>query len=166
MLSSHELFGFMSPKLATDILDYTFQNDRDLYRLTVKAVAEAKKLRPVFLERKPRVDRDKDILSLLTSPRLEVAAGGLLRGWLLKKNQQMLIDFLNGVGIAHENGVVEDLPQKVDEKKIKASVDALLAKYPREEVAVYLNAFLAMNEVDWGALKQMLENDPRLQFGV
>jgi hypothetical protein len=165
MLSSHELFGFMSPRLATDILDFAFINDRDLYRLTVNAVAEAKRLRPVFYERKPRAERHKDMISTLTSPRLEMAAAGLLRGWLLKKHQQMLIDFLNTLGIPHENGVVEDLPPSADEEKIKAAVAKLLEKYPKEEVAVYLNAFVSMNEVNWPTLQQMLKSDPRLQFG-
>ena len=41
----------------------------------------------------------------------------------------------------------------------------LLAKYPPEVVAVYLNAFNDMNEVEWPNLKTMLESDPRLQLG-
>jgi hypothetical protein len=42
----------------------------------------------------------------------------------------------------------------------------LLAKYPQEEVAVYLNAFYAMNEVFWQNLKVLLTDDARLQFGA
>jgi len=44
-------------------------------------------------------------------------------------------------------------------------VEALLASYPAEEVAVYLNAFYTMNEVQWPNLEAMLKTEPRLQFG-
>ena len=165
MLTSHELFGFMSPTLATEILDFTFENDRDLYRATVAAVADARKLRPVFYERKPRPERNKDILAMLGKPRLDLIAGNLIRSWLLKKHQGMLIDFLNALGIAHKDGVVEDLPATIEEAKLKNAIEKLLSKYPREDVSVYLNAFYAMNDVSWINLKALLENEPRLQFG-
>ena len=165
MLTSHELFGFMSPALAQDILDFTFENDRDLYRATLNAVAEAKKMRPVFYERKPRVERNKDIIAMISKPRLDLAAGTLIRGWLLKKHKQMLIDFLDALSVTHKDGVVDDLPANIDDAKLKQAIETLLSKHPREEVAVYLNAFYAMNDVTWLNLKSMLENDSRLQFG-
>ena len=61
--------------------------------------------------------------------------------------------------------VVEDLPGAIDDAKLKGAVDALLAKYPPEAVAVYLNAFNDMNEANWANLKTLLESDSRLQLG-
>jgi hypothetical protein len=43
----------MSPALALEILTYVYETDKPLYRATLGAVAEARKLRPVFLERQP-----------------------------------------------------------------------------------------------------------------
>ena len=39
MLTSHELFGFMSPALANEILTYTHDTDKPLYQATLGAVA-------------------------------------------------------------------------------------------------------------------------------
>lgn len=155
----------MSPTLAAQIVDFAFDNDKDMYRATLNAVADAKKVRAVFLERRPRGERNKDIVSMLTKPRLDLAAGGLLRSWLLVKHKQMLVDFLDALSIKHSEGVVDALPATVEDAKLKASIEQLLAKYPGEEVAVYLNAFQAMNDVSWSNLKQMLEDDTRLQLG-
>ena len=165
MLTSHELLGFMSPSLALEILTYAYENDKPLYRATLGAVAEARKLRAVFLERQPRPQRNSLMLATLTRPALELVTGNLLRTWLLKKHKQMLVDYLDALGIAHQEGVVEDLPPAMDDAKIRAAVDALLAKYPPEAVAVYLHAFNDMNEVEWPNLKAMLDSDPRLQLG-
>ncbi len=166
MLKSHELFGFMSPALANEILNFTFESEKPTYRAVLQAVAEAKKLRPVFLERQSRVERNATILSSLARPNGDVAAATLLRTWLVKKHTGMLVDFLNALEIPNEEGVVEDLPKSVDDAKLKIAVDTLLAKHPAEAVAVYLNAFNAMNEANWPNLKTILEGDARLQLGA
>ncbi len=166
MLTSHELIGFMSQALASDILAYAYESDKPLYRATLSAVAEARKLRPVFLERQPRPQRHATMLATLARPALEMVAANLIRTWLLKKHNGLLVDFLNALGIEHKEGVVEDLPATMDDAKLKAAVDAVVGKYPAEVVAVYLNAFNEMNEVEWPNLKTMLEADKRLQLGA
>ncbi|MEO6033982.1 MAG: hypothetical protein ABIQ35_01875 [Verrucomicrobiota bacterium] len=166
MLTAHELFGFMSPDLSARILETAYESDKENYRLVISAVAEARKLRPAFFERKPRTERHQEMALMLAKPRLEAAASTLIRVWLMKKHTQMLIDFLDALGIEHKEGVVDDLPPTIDDAKLKDAIEKLLAKYSREEVSVYLNAFYSMNDVNWLNLKSMLESDPRLQFGA
>ena len=165
MLTSHELLGFMSPNLAMEILSYAFESDKQLYKATLTAVAEARKVRPVFLERQARTQRHAAMLTTLARPALNPVTASLIRGWLLKKYNGMLVDFLNSLGISHKDGVVDDLPAAVDDAKLAEAVNVLLGKYPPEAVAVYLNAFQEMNEVSWPNLKSMLEQEPRLQLG-
>ncbi|SRR6266850_3340476 len=165
MLTSHELLGFMSPALALEILTYAHESDKPLYRAALNAVAEARKLRPVFLERQPRAQRHATMLVTLARPALDLFTGNLIRNWLLKKHKSMLVDFLDALAIPHQEGVVEDLPKTIDDAKLRAAVDALVAKYPPEAIAVYLHAFNDMNEVEWPNLKAMLDSDLRLQLG-
>jgi hypothetical protein len=165
MLKSHELIGFMSPGLAADILNFAFQEDKPTYKATLAAVAEARRLRPVYLLRQPRAQRDVMILNTLTRPSLDTAAAALIRAWLLKKHKAMLVDFLDALGIAHQDGVVETLPDKVEDETLRAAVEKLLGKYPAEVVAVYLHAFNEMNEVNWENLTRLLTDDNRLQLG-
>jgi len=165
MLTSHELLGFMSPALALEILTHAHESDKPLYRTTLGAVAEARKVRPVFLERQPRTQQHTAMLATLSKPSLELVTANLIRSWLLKKYQGMLVDFLDKLEIQHKEGVVDELPKAIDDAKLKAAVDLLLSKYPQEVVAVYLNLFNDMNEVEWTNLKGMLETDKRLQLG-
>jgi len=165
MLTSHELFGFMSPALASEIVAFIHETDKPSYKAALKAIGDARHLRLVFLERQPRTQQHAMILSTLTKPNSELLAGSVLRQWLVKKHSAMLVDFLNALGIPHKDGVVDDLPPTMDDAKLKAAVDVLVAKYPPEVVAVYLNAFNDMNEANWENLKVILENDKRLQLG-
>jgi hypothetical protein len=166
MLTSHELFGFMSPGLADDILNFTHETDKPVYKAALNAIAQARHVRPVFLERQPRAQRQAAMIATLSRPGLDAVAGGLIRVWLLKKHRPMLVEFLNVLGIKNEDGVVENLPEGMDDTKLKSAIETLLTKYPSETVAVYLNAFNDMNETSWANLKTILESDPRLQFGA
>jgi len=155
----------MSSALASDILQFTFESDKPAYKATLAAVAQAKHVRPVFLERQPRDARHLSMLTVLTKPQLDAAAAALLRAWLVKKHKSMLMDFLTALDIPNEEGVVEDLPAVVEDAKLKTAVNLLLGKYQPEVVAVYLNAFNDMNTANWPNLKTMLETTPQLQLG-
>jgi hypothetical protein len=166
MLTSHELLGFMSPALGAEIIGYAFESEKPTYRATLNAVAEVRRLRPVFLERQPKAQRHATMLATLTRPALEDVAGNLIRTWLVKKYKSMLVDFLNALGIENSEGVVDDLPAGVDDEKLRSAVEALLAKYPHETVSVYLHAFNDMNQANWANLKSLLDSDTRLQLGA
>jgi hypothetical protein len=166
MLKSHELFGFMSPGLANEILNHAYESDKPVYKATLGAVAQARHVRPVFLERQPRAQRHDAMVSTLSRPALDTVAGGLIRAWLLKKHKAMLVDFLNTLGLQNNEGVVDNLPAAMDDAKLKSAIETLLKKYPPEVVAVYLNAFNDMNRANWANLKTILESDARLQLGA
>jgi hypothetical protein len=164
MMTLNEIIGFMSPELANEILDDTFKEDKQVYKAISAEVAAGLKLRPVFFEQKPRNERNKIILDMLTRPRMQATTATLLRGWLVKTEAGMLADFLDTLGIEHKNGVVEDFPETVDEAKLNAAIDKLLEKYPQEKVLVYLNSFSAMNDAPWDSLTKRLQEDKRLQL--
>lgn len=165
MLKSHELIGFMSPALALDIITWVHESERPLYDSTLSAVAEARKLRPVYFQRQPRAQRHNAMLATLARPSMEMVTANVLRTWLLKKYKSMLMEFLDALGLEHKEGVVENLPPAMDDQKLQAAIEMILTKYPPEVVAVYLNAFNEMNEVEWPNLNKMLETDKRIQLG-
>ena len=164
MLSFHELIGFMSPKMANRILEDTQANNREVYRALVASMAQAQKMRPVFIGRQPKERRHKSIVQMLSRAGSEEHAGNLIRGWLFKEHKDVLTGFLGKLGIEHEEGMVDDLPESISDDALNAAVDMLIEKYDRELVAVYLTAFNASNENRWGNLDALLAEDERLQF--
>jgi len=165
-MNSYKLFGSMPTDLAIDVLEYAFANDKKLYRTALDAVAQTRKVRSVFLERQPRLDRFLTMAATLSRPPLEVAATSLISAWLLKKHAPMLAAFLDALGVKHENGVVDDLPASMDDAALKSAVEGLLTQYPPPVVAVYLHAFNDMNEAKWANLQTLLETDPRLKLAA
>ena len=164
MLTFHELIGFMSPKMANRILEDTQANNREVYRALVASMAQAQKMRPVFIGRQPKERRHKSFVQMLSRAGSEEHAGNLIRGWLFKEHKDVLTGFLGKLGIEHEEGMVDDLPESISDDALNAAVDLLIEKYDRELVAVYLTAFNASNEYRWGNLEGVLADDERLQF--
>lgn len=165
MLAAHEIFGFMSPALAAEIVEQLHTADKESYRSLLASVAEARHVRPVFLERKPRAEQHKALVESLAKPHLESVAITTLQSWLMKQQTAMLTDFLDRLGLKHDKGVVEELPKEMADDKLRAAVEGLLGKYPHEKVAVYLRAFHDLNQANWPNLAKMLETETRLQLG-
>ena len=154
----------MSPKMANRILEDTQANNREVYRALVASMAQAQKMRPVFIGRQPKERRHKSFVQMLSRAGSEEHAGNLIRGWLFKEHKDVLTGFLGKLGIEHEEGMVDDLPESISDDALNAAVDLLIEKYDRELVAVYLTAFNASNENRWGNLDALLAEDERLQF--
>ena len=165
-MKSYELFQRMSPVLATGILSYVQKEQTAVFKSVVQALAGQRKLRSVFIERKPPDERYTWIKAALARKTSDTLAAHLLQAWLLGAQKPMLCDFLDSLGIAHgEDGTVEQLPESPPREKLRQTIDQLLVKYPAEAVAVYLHAFYDMDStVTWPPLGEVLSEDERLKL--
>ncbi|HMJ90246.1 MAG TPA: hypothetical protein VK530_10540 [Candidatus Acidoferrum sp.] len=165
-MTANELFAAISPALATRIIDEVHGTDKDLYRVAVGATAQVRKVRPVFLERQPRADRHRTMATAMARPEMQMIAGNVLSGWLVKNQKAILVDFLDALKIEHKEGVVDELPAQVDDAALISAINMLLGKYEREVVALYLHAFHGMNEANWPNLTKIFDEDERLLLGA
>ncbi|MGI8957932.1 MAG: hypothetical protein ACR2II_13615 [Chthoniobacterales bacterium] len=165
-MKSHELFQHMSPALSQEILGYLQQERTSDYKHVVQGLAQQRKLRPIFVERKPPAERYPWLQAALGRKVSDTFAAHILQAWLLGDNRSLLCDFLDALGIAHDaDGTVENLPESPSTEKLREVITGLLAKYPAERVAIYLHAFHDMDTtVSWPPLGEVLAEDERLQL--
>jgi len=120
----------------------------------------------VFVERKPRDERFAWIKDALARKQNESFAANLLQIWLVSRRPKMLCDFLDALGIQHdENGTVENIPAQPEKSVLDAAVAGLLEKYDSPMVAIYLNAFQALDDTGWPLLEEIINADSRLRLG-
>lgn len=157
----------MSPGLNAELLSHLLAEDKPAYKATLAALANQRKLRPIFVERKPRPERHAWIHNALGQKISDEVAMNLLQFWLLKAQSEMLVTFLDELGIEHDGkGAVDQLPAAPEKVKLAEVINVLLEKYPREAVAVYLHAFQSMDISGWPSLAELLEEDERLHLGA
>lgn len=166
-MAPNEIYSRMTPEIASLLLSYLFENEKPLYRATVDSLAKQRNLRPIFIDRKPRVERFAWLQAALARNTNSSVAAHLLQIWLVGAQSQLLCDFLDALGIAHEsNGTVDDLPPAPQKEQLAAAIECLLAKHNPGVVAVYLHAFQALDDKGgWASLDELLETDPRLHLG-
>src|SRR5215217_5370348 len=157
MLTPNEILSHMPAESAQQLFAYLMEKDKPLYKATIDSLAQQRKLRPVFVERKPRNERHVWMKEALGRKQNEGVAAHLLQIWLIGAHKELLCDFLDALGIAHdENGTIENLPDAPPREKLQAAVDTLLTKHDRGVVAVYLHAFQALDENGWPTLEAAL----------
>jgi hypothetical protein len=157
----------MPESTCTAMLAEMFENEKPLYKNLIESLAKQRKLRPVFIERKPRTERFAWIKDALGRKQNEPFAANLLQIWLVSRHSAMLCDFLDRLGIKHDdNGTVDNMPAQPEKPLLEAAVTGLLEKYDPSVVTVYLHAFQALDETGWPLLEEIIAAEPRLQFGI
>src|SRR5687767_4560774 len=97
---------------------------------------------------------DKRARYLAQLPNISDAiAARALVNYHLERQRPMMGDFLDLLGITHENGLIkeENLP-KPDTAKVKAAAKSLATTYPAEDVSLYLATLVSQDPETWEAL--------------
>jgi len=113
-------------------------------------IAQQKKFRPktvigLDVERKAR---HLATLGGLPDP---LAARALIL-YHLADQRPMMGAFLDALGIAHENGLIQEENVKPDASKIADAVKKISGEFPAEDVRIYLDTLLCQDPETWGAL--------------
>jgi len=116
----------------------------------VMIIAQAKKFRPKFVLGLDNDRKAKHLASIVNLP--EAMAARALVVYHLSQQREMMGAFLDALGIAHENGLIQDDEIKPDPEKIQPAVQLISEKFPKDHVELYLDTLLCQDPDTWGAL--------------
>ncbi len=134
------------------------ENERPVYSSALAGLAGQKKLRPVFLQKKPVAEQVKWMLTQMRTKQGSSLAEHLLQLFFMKAHKDMLATFCDKLGIENDEGTVEGgLPDSLDAAKVKEGVDALLADNDASLVALYLRVFQIQRPGGWPEVAEQLE---------
>ena len=164
-MTQSEIFGRLPASLAHEILTHVKKEQSPTYQLALQTLAAQRKFRPVFVERKPPIERHAWMQQQLSRAINDQLAGNLLGLWLTGPQAPMLAAFLDALGIPHDGkGSIETLPPSPSKEALKSAVDGLFAKFPADRVKAYLHAFQVSEPEAWPALGEILAADSRLAW--
>ena len=160
---AYELFARLSSAETSGILEWLQENDQPAYKTCAGLLAARRKLRAVFVERKPKVERNAWMVENLGKPANADLATEILQSWILGAHGEMVCGFLDLLKIPHDGkGLIESLPAEPPASEIDKAVEELFAKYPSTAVAAYLNLFVSMEMTEWPHLRGLVSTDARL----
>jgi hypothetical protein len=121
----------------------------------VLLIAQHKKFRPKTVMALDEERRAKHLASFPSIP--ETMAARALIVYHLAAQRPMMGAFLDALGIAHEEGVIQADDVKPDADKLAPSVEQIAGVYPQTDVALYLNTLLCQDPDTWGGLRSILD---------
>lgn len=164
-MRAHQLFQNISPELNAEILTTIREKDRNLYKTSIGSLAAQKKLRPIFIQKKPLDQQIQWAHKTLQLKLCDEMAEHVLQVWLLGCHPEMLIEFLDDMGIEHDGkGSVDNLPEELDSAKLGAAVERLFKNHPAPRVSIYLRLFQLQRPDGWDTLGKLIESDPRFSL--
>jgi len=163
-VKAHEIYAAIDSAMVTGMLDWFRDNDRNVYKSAVATLATRRKLRPVFIQKKPLPEQYAWIHKSLKIAALDAVGEQLLQAYLMSAQQSLLAMFCDGMGIAHDGkgSVVGDLPKKIDAGRLDETVDKLVDLFDPKMLTLYLSCFNMQVPGGWPELTAKLEGDERL----
>jgi hypothetical protein len=122
----------------------------------VQLIAKHVKFRPKSIAGLATEGKARHLASVPTLP--DDIAIRLLVLYHLAEQRPMMAAFLDALGIANENGLIQDGSDVTpDPAKLAPAVTALANAYPADDVSIYLNTLLCHDPQTWGALQGLAE---------
>jgi hypothetical protein len=118
-------------------------------------IAQQKKFRPKTVI---GLDLDRKARHLATVAGLpDALAARALIVYHLADQRPMMGAFLDALGIAHENGLIQEEAVKPAAAKIGPAVSQLRRQFPPDDVRLYLSTLLSQDPETWGALAESVQ---------
>lgn len=163
-MKAFEVYQQVDPALVSDMFLWLRENERQLYKSAVASLTAARKLRPIFVEKKPVPEQIAWLHKTLKLRTSDTIGEHLFQAYFMKGQQQLLIAFCDGLGIEHdgEGSVEGSLPDTLDNEKLKSTIETLLEGNDAKLITLYLHIFNLQTESGWENLGKLLEEDERL----
>jgi hypothetical protein len=113
-------------------------------------IAQRKKFRPKTVVGLDVERKTKHLASLASLP--DPIAARTLVVYHLAEQRPMMGAFLDALGIAHENGLIQEDDVKPDASKLSAAAAEIAGTFPAADVSLYLDTLLCQDPQTWGAL--------------
>jgi hypothetical protein len=117
-------------------------------------ISQQKKFRPKTVIGLDAERKARQLASLATLP--DGIAARVLVLYHLAEQRPMMGAFLDALGIAHEDGLIQEDNVVPDKAKIAPAAAAIAKAYPAADVSIYLNTLLCQDPETWSALKDVV----------
>lgn len=157
-MRAHQIIAAMSQERFEGLLGKLNEENPDVIKGTTIAAAQVLKFRPKFMMKQPPAKRMKSVRQAISRVTANNLAEELLAVYFLKVQLGLLTEWLDLMGLEHEEGVLtqEEVPCP-EAGELKSKVDRFLsAEGDTDDRALLVQVFSAQSAIDWPALDEIL----------
>ena len=154
----HQIFGSMSPEKCEALFAKIAEESPETVQQTVIAAAAALKFRPKYLLKQPLPKRLATVRRALARVNSSQLAEEVLAVYFLKCRLELLTEWLDLTGLAHEDGILtDDEIVSPEASELTKKVVEFRAASDDDDRELLLQTFSAQAAIDWPALDALLE---------
>lgn len=159
-MKPHQVFARLTPERAFALLSKVQEKLPGVYTQAVGAACVTLKARPQFMMKQSKEKRAAFVRQALSRFAASPIAEEVLAAYFLEVRRDLLTEWLDALGIEHENGVLKnDDPAEPPRERLEAAVTAFRAGSDADDRQLLLEAFAAQSAVAWPALDAILGLD-------
>jgi hypothetical protein len=155
----YQIFAAMPPEQARALLDTLAERAPIAWAQALGLTAGVLKARPQFVRARPPERRAELVRKALGRVASSPVAEEMLAVYFLECRNELLVEWLDQLGLEHEKGTLKGEPEEPSEKKLKGAVAAFRKKGSEADAgdrALLLRAFAAQTSIDWPRLDALL----------
>lgn len=163
-LRSHQVFAALDSDHALKVMKALSEKAPAVFAQAVAAAGAAMKARPVYLRRQPFPKRAEAVRRTLSRVTADQVAGEILAVYFLECRKELLVEWLDGVGLEHEDGTLSaDAPPEPEAAQLRKAAEVYLAADPEPDRPMLLAAFAAQDAIEWPTLEEALREHSAAQ---
>jgi hypothetical protein len=158
-MRSYQVFAQMTPERAAQVMAVLVEKSPAVYTQAVAATSAAMNARPKFLMRQAADKRANMVRRTLARVRANDLAEEILAAYFLEGRKELLIEWLDLVGLEHNEGILEnENPPPPPGPQLEEAIKSFLTGDGTEDRDLLLRAFAAQSAIDWPDLAASFED--------
>jgi hypothetical protein len=157
-VKAYQVFARMTPERTHALLEGLRKGAPAVYTQALGAASVWLRARPQFIAKQSPEKRAQLVRRALSRIATNLIAEEVLAAYFLQVKKALLIEWLDAIGLAHEDGALKaDAPPEPPRDALEKAVAAFRAK-PDDAAdrALLLEAFAAQSAIDWPALEELI----------
>jgi hypothetical protein len=152
-----EVFAGMSQEQARLVLREIREKAPAAFQQALLLACGVMRSRPVYMRGLPFDKQADSVRRALARVASNGVAEEMLAVYFLECHRPLLVEWLDAVGLAHEDGVLKDeAPAQPDEAKLREAAAGYLSGEEPERRRLCLCAFASQEPIDWPVLDALL----------
>jgi len=158
-MRSYQIFAAMPPDRAGVVMSGLSENAPQMFKQALLAASASMNARPTYLQRQPFDKQVGAVRRALSRVAANGVAEEILAVYFLECRKDLLIEWLDLLGIEHEDGILTaDSPAAPKMAELQKARGTFCGADDDADRSLLLNAFAAQSAIDWPDLEALLES--------
>jgi hypothetical protein len=157
-MKPNQIFAAMTPERCQEILAAISEESPESTKQIVATAAVALKFRPQYLLKQPPAKRAASVRRALSRIQSGQMAEELLAVYFLKCRLELLTEWLDLLGLEHEEGILQnDVVEAPDKAQLEKHVAEFRGAGNESDRELLLQTFSAQAAIDWADLDALID---------